>query len=123
VSKATSAVLASLAALLVAACDGQPAQAVPAPGALNEWTGRWTGVEGTYLQLNAGPDAKYTVVIRNLDGERSFEGVGRADHIAFERDGRQEKIRATDGAGTGMKWLAGKSRCLTVRPGEGFCRE
>jgi hypothetical protein len=22
-----------------------------------------------------------------------------------------------------MKWLAGRSTCLTVKPGEGFCRD
>jgi len=111
------------AALLVSACDGRPAPAPPAPDALKEWPGRWTGVEGTYLQLNPRPDGKYEVVIRNLDGERTFQGVAAADHIRFERDGRQETIRATDGAGTGMKWLAGKTKCLAVRSGEGYCRE
>ena len=30
---------------------------------------------------------------------------------------------ATDGDATGMKWLAGKARCLTVRVGEGYCRD
>jgi hypothetical protein len=38
-------------------------------------------------------------------------------------DGVRESLRATDGAGTGMKWLAGKTTCLVVRPGEGFCRD
>jgi hypothetical protein len=32
-------------------------------------------------------------------------------------------LRATDGAGTGMKWLADKTDCLVVAPGEGFCRK
>jgi hypothetical protein len=127
---------ACCAACLLAACGRQepaplpqpdppaaPASAVPAPSALQGWLGQWDGPEGTSLQLVARPDAKYEVVIRNLDGERRFEGVGGTDHVYFERDGRQEKITATDGAGTGMKWLAGKSRCLTVRPGEGYCRE
>jgi hypothetical protein len=39
------------------------------------------------------------------------------------RDGTTETIRATDGAGTGMKWLANKTDCLVVTVGsEGFCR-
>ena len=36
--------------------------------------------------------------------------------------GKQEKIYATNGIGTGMKWLADKNDCLAIRPGEGFCR-
>jgi len=126
-----------LAGLLSAACEKQPAQvplaqpdppasqasAVPAPSALQGWLGKWTGVEGTYLQLVAKPDSKYEVVIKNLDGERTFEGIGGTDHIYFERDGAQEKIRATDGNGTGMKWLAEKKKCLTIKSGEGYCRD
>jgi hypothetical protein len=97
--------------------------ASPAPQALDGWQGTWNGPEGTYLKLTAKPVSGYEIVIKDLDGERSFEGVGSADEIHFTRDGRQERIRATDGTGTGMKWLAGKSECLTVKPGEGYCRE
>lgn len=121
---------------LVAACSEKPpdaavapparaASAAPAasgPTALDGWPGRWDGPEGTYLQLVARGGGAYDVVIRNLDGERRFAGIGRGDRIAFERDGRQETIRATDGDATGMKWLAGKTTCLTVRSGEGYCR-
>jgi hypothetical protein len=124
-------------AVLVAACGKeepamalpQPdspasqASAVPAPSALQGWLGKWDGPEGTYLQLVAKPDSKYEVTIKNLDGERIFQGVGGEAQVHFERDGRQEVIKATDGAGTGMKWLADKTKCLTVRPGEGYCRE
>jgi hypothetical protein len=34
-----------------------------------------------------------------------------------------ESIRATDGPATGMKWLSDKSNCLTIRSGEGYCRD
>jgi hypothetical protein len=95
----------------------------PAVSALDTWQGTWNGPEGTYLKLTAKPGSGYEIVIKDLDGERSFEGVGSADQIHFTRDGRQERIRATDGTGTGMKWLADKSECLTVKPGEGYCRE
>ena len=97
--------------------------AKPAYRALDAWQGTWNGPEGTYLKLTAKPDSGYEIVIKDLDGERSFEGVGSADQIHFTRDGREERIRATDGNGTGMKWLAGKSECLTVKPGEGYCRK
>jgi hypothetical protein len=95
----------------------------PARSPLDTWQGTWNGPEGTYLKLTAKPDSGYEVVIKDLDGERSFEGVGNGDQIRFTRDGRQERIQATDGTGTGMKWLAGKSDCLTVKAGEGYCRE
>ena len=29
----------------------------------------------------------------------------------------------TDGDATGLKYLAGKKDCLTVEPGEGYCRD
>jgi hypothetical protein len=35
----------------------------------------------------------------------------------------KEVIRATNGNGTGMKWLVGKADCLTVRVGEGYCKD
>ena len=99
------------------------AESAPAGSTLDTWQGTWTGPEGTYLKLTAKPDSGYEIVIKDLDAERSFEGVGSGDEIHFTRDGRQESIRATDGAGTGMKWLADKSECLTVKPGEGYCRK
>lgn len=58
----------------------------------------------------------------NLDGARTFPATATAEGISFERDGVRESIRVTDGAATGMKWLADKSDCLTVKPGEGYCR-
>ena len=39
------------------------------------------------------------------------------------RDGRAESIAATTGDETGMKWLAGKTNCLTIKVGEGYCRD
>lgn len=91
--------------------------------ALSKWQGTWNGPEGTYLRLTARTDSTYEVAIRDLDAERTFEGVGRGDRIHFTRDGLTESIRATDGEATGMKWLADKSNCLTVKTGEGYCRD
>lgn len=85
------------------------------------WLGSWEGVEGTSLRL-AGGQGSYQVTIRNLDGSRSFQGRAVGDGIAFERDGSEEVMRATNGVGTGMKWLAEKTNCLAVRPGESWCR-
>jgi len=84
--------------------------------------GRWNGPEGTWLEIS-GADGKYSVAIMNLDAARTFPAAVSADGLSFERDGVRELIRATDGAATGMKWLAEKSDCLTVKPGEGYCRD
>jgi hypothetical protein len=88
----------------------------------DEWLGTWTGVEGTSLELLGG-QGSYEIIIRDLDGPRTFRGTGADDHIRFERNGVAETIRATNGEATGMKWLAEKSNCLTIRYGEGFCRD
>ena len=94
----------------------------PSPPATDRWLGRWIGPEGTFLLLEGGNGA-YEVTIQNLDGPRRFRGAAAGDQIEFDRDGVQESLRATDGAGTGMKWLSDKANCLTIRRGEGFCRD
>jgi hypothetical protein len=118
--------------LAVGGCSKQSPtdSAPPAPGAApvagaapatDKWLGQWTGPEGTFLRLEGG-QGKYTVTIQNLDGPRTFQGSASGGTVTFERDGVVETIHATDGATTGMKWLAEKSDCLTVRTGEGYCR-
>lgn len=86
------------------------------------WMGKWNGPEGTYMDLSVRDDA-YAVVIANLDGPITFEGQATPDGIAFLREGKTETIKAGDGAATGMKWLADKTDCLVINPGEGFCRD
>lgn len=86
------------------------------------WLGRWNGPEGTYLRIESG-GGRYKVTIQDLDAARTFEGRSTAGQIVFERDGVKESIRATAGPDTGMKWLADKANCLTIRPGEGYCRD
>lgn len=102
-----------------------PASALPAstPNVklADRWTGRWLGPEGTFLEI-APEGGKYLITIRNLDGPRTFPGVRSGDRITFERDGIHESIRAGTGIETAMKWLADKSDCLVVKPGEGYCR-
>ena len=109
--------------VLLGRCSDRGASVPPAAStATDAWLGRWTGPEGTFLLLEGGNGA-YQVTIQNLDGPRVFAGVGVDAQIRFERDGLTELIHATDGAGTGMKWLADKANCLTVRVGEGYCRD
>ncbi|MGV3591760.1 MAG: hypothetical protein ACO1PZ_08715 [Gammaproteobacteria bacterium] len=104
--------------LLIGACTRHDADGA-APDA---WLGDWHGPEGTLLTIAGGRGA-YRITVRDLDGPRSFDGGAVADGITFERDGTPETIRATNGPGTGMKWLADKRNCLVIRPGEGFCRD
>lgn len=120
-------------ALLLAACAKQPAPAEPAapaspttPAATAavpaSWPGKWTGVEGTWLEI-ASTGGAWTVTVSNLDGPRSFPATAADGTLAFERDGVRETLHATDGAGTGMKWLADKRNCIAIKSGEGFCRD
>ena len=88
----------------------------------DKWLGKWSGPEGTFLQI-VRSNGKYEVIIQNLDGPRTFQGQAAGDHVEFERDNVKESLRATNGAETGMKWLSEKSNCLTVRAGEGYCRD
>jgi hypothetical protein len=88
----------------------------------DKWVGKWNGPEGTFLQLT-GSNGKYEMTVQNLDGPRTFQGQAVGSQIEFERNGVKEFLRATTGAETGMKWLSDKSNCLTVRAGEGYCRE
>lgn len=86
------------------------------------WVGRWNGPEGTFLDIS-GSNGSYTLTIQNLDGPKQYQGTRNGDYITFERDGTTETLQASNGADTGMKWLAEKSDCLRVRPGEGWCRD
>lgn len=90
--------------------------------AASAWIGRWTGPEGTYLDV-AADDGKYSVAIRNLDGERTFDADSYGGFLTFVRDSITEVIRPGSGAETGMKWLQEKSDCLIVNDGEGYCRD
>jgi hypothetical protein len=124
-------VLAALAAL--AACQPAPAarteDAIPTAGkapapATDAWLGDWTGVEGTMLRIDvgAGPGV-YAITETTLDGPVRFTGTADGDVIRFARNGAQESIRAGDGAATGLKYLDGKTNCLVIKDGEGFCRD
>lgn len=102
-----------------------PAPTTPptTPGGLASWTGRWPGVEGTYLEIAREGD-RLVVTIADLDGPKTYTGTAAGDHIEFVRGGRTESIRAATGRETGMKWLADQTNCLVITVGsEGFCRK
>ena len=93
----------------------------PAPGT-DQWIGQWNGPEGSFVRITGG-GGHYEVTVQNLDGPRTFIGTTKGDTIEFERDGKRESLRASNGEQTGMKWLGEKKDCLTVRAGEGYCRD
>ena len=86
------------------------------------WAGQWNGPEGTFLKIE-GTRGVYTLTIQGLDGANTYEGRSKEQRIRFMRNDREAYIQATDGAGTGMKWLADKQNCLVISAGEGFCRD
>lgn len=93
------------------------------------WTGRWVGVEG--LNLVIAPDAKagvghYRLTMQYGVDETDkgvFEGVADGATIRFTRPDGAQVLKPGNGDDTGLKWLAGKSDCLVVKPGEGYCRD
>jgi len=96
--------------------------AVPAPPDL--MLGRWAGVEGMYLVVAPGTaPGRYELEMQwDLDHRGRFTGTREGDTIVFMRDGARQTLRPTTGTATGLKYLADKSDCLTVMPGEGYCR-
>ena len=104
------------------ATSAPPAAVTPGTPPTDRWIGQWDGPEGTSLVIG-GRDGAYDLVISNLDGPRRFQARAEGERIVFTRDGVDESLRATNGLDTGMKWLSEKTQCLTVRAGEGYCRD
>lgn len=95
----------------------------------DQWVGRWTGVEGLFLEISkhepAGPGHYLLEMQYGLDADQrgTFEGQATAGGIRFSRKDGQHLLRAGDGEATGMKWLLEKEDCLVVKTGEGYCRD
>jgi hypothetical protein len=86
-------------------------------------TGRWTGPEGTYLNVTK-KGSGYSVEVKNLDGSKTFDGTAKGDSIEFTRNGKTETIKSATGAETGMKGFEKETNCLVITKGsEGFCRK
>lgn len=98
----------------------------PADNAPEEasYLGRWTGVEGMYLVVASKPGGGVTLDMQwDLDNKGTFDGSVTAEGLRFMRNGVAESALHTDGNATGLKYLAGKQDCLTVKPGEGYCKD
>jgi hypothetical protein len=90
----------------------------------DDYLGRWTGVEGMYLEVAAKPEGGVTLDMQwDLDNRGTFDGSVTAEGLRFMRNGVAETAVPSDGDATGLKYLAGKQDCLTVKPGEGYCRD
>ncbi len=99
-----------------------PAASVIA-GTAESLVGRWSGVEGTYLNVAKKGD-KYSIEIANLDGPKTYEGTAKGDMIEFSRNGKTETIKAGSGLETGMKGFEKETNCVVVTKGsEGFCKK
>jgi hypothetical protein len=89
-----------------------------------DYLGRWIGVEGMYLTVAAKPGGDVMLNMQwDLDHKGKFNGSVTAEGLRFMRGGVAETAVRTDGDATGLKYLAGKKDCLTVKPGEGYCRD
>lgn len=107
---------------VVASATPKPAPPQALLPVAEAWVGKWTGPEGTFLELTEDGGA-YTVTIQSLDGPATYDAEAIDDRVEFQRDGKLETIRASTGEQTGMKWLLEKKDCLTIKTGEGFCRD
>jgi hypothetical protein len=116
----TKTILLSLLVLLIlplAACQEEKA----APTA-HEWGGKWTGPEGTAIDITIVGD-KAELAIQSLDALNTYDGMIDGNVIKFTRDGVEETVKSGTGEDTGMKWLVAYHNCLFIKQGEGFCRE
>lgn len=87
-------------------------------------TGKWTGVEGTYLNITKKDDGKFSVEIKDLDKAETFEGTAKGDTIEFSREGKTETVKHSTGKETGMKYLLNEKNCVVITEGsEGYCRK
>lgn len=100
------------------------------PSPSDRYVGHFVGVEGMFLDVEATPvPHRYKLTMQwDLDHRGTFIGQRHggeptSSYISFQRNGRTEELKPTDGAATGLKYLAGKAVCLTVKPGEGYCRD
>lgn len=95
-----------------------------APMSYAEWAGKWVGVEGMFVEITPTEGGGYSLAMQSdLDTRGTYVGSDAPGGIAFERGGQQLLLKAATGDQTGLKYLAGKSDCLMVAEGEGYCRD
>jgi hypothetical protein len=120
---------------LAAAACAPPAQNASAPSAApmadgkkpapptDVWIGKWIGVEGNFLDIQAGlAPGVYAITEGTLDGQKSYVGAAKDMTIEISDGGKTLAINAGKGEESGLKYLAGKTDCLIIESGRGFCR-
>ena len=108
-----------------------PVETVPAaeadaaaPHRFASWAGKWTGVEGMYVTITPAEPGKYKLEMQSdLDTKGTYDGADREHGIQFTRGGEDLTLHRVSGDETELKYLAGKTECLMVKPGEGYCRD
>ena len=106
------------------ATPATPSPTTDAAGTEAGYLGRWIGVEGMYLVVAAKAGGGVTLDMQwDLDHAGTFDGSVTAEGLRFMRDDVAEIAAHTNGDATGLKHLVGKQDCLTVKPGEGYCRD
>lgn len=119
----TSAGATEPAADNIAAPVATPTPRPSTATAARDYAGRWIGVEGTYLNVTpTGPNTASLEMQYDLDNKGTYPASVTPEGLRFTRNGETLLLRPSDGDATGLKWLAGKKDCLTVRSGEGYCR-
>src|SRR5262245_41507554 len=85
------------------------------PPPTDAWIGKWIGVEGNTLDIEAGAaPGVYAITEGTLDGEKKYIGIGKDLTIAFEDGGQAYTIRPGSGSETGLKYLFDKTNCLVI---------
>jgi hypothetical protein len=119
----TSAGATEPAADNIAAPAATPSPAPSTANASRDYAGRWIGVEGTYLNVTpTGPSSASLEMQYDLDNKGTYPASVTSEGLRFTRNGETLLLRPSNGDATGLKWLAGKRDCLTVKSGEGYCR-
>ena len=97
------------------------------PSPRDGYVGHFVGVEGMFLEVEATPEPhRYKLTMQwDLDHRGTFYAEQRPLELGldFYREGTLERLQSSDGDATGLKYLAGKKDCLTVKKGEGYCRD
>lgn len=106
------------------AAAGADDMATPVATPADAFAGEWTGPEGLVLNIATREQpGTYDVMVTLLDGTETYKGTADGQGIRFDRGGVPETIRRASGDETGLKYLAGKTDCLMIKQGEGFCRD
>jgi hypothetical protein len=93
------------------------------PHRFADWKGKWVGVEGMFVTITPTDPGQYSVEMQSdLDTKGNYVGNDSAYGIKFERGGEMLSLTRASGDDIGLKWLAGKTDCLKVKDGEGYCR-